>query len=220
MGGQEPDCADPVSQETAMSADNPPRTPLSRADVIAEARAMIEADGLDQLSLRRLADRLGVTAPALYAHVASKDDLLQAVTDGELDAILEHLRAREGDPVAALREFCHDYVDRALAHPNLYRALSAHPPWRGVVAAGAGDGTGAPPALSDRLKVVYDAVADAVAGGALRPINPLVALLVLWTAVHGLVEVLLLDVIGPEELRRRLVDELIGSTIAGLRAPQ
>jgi AcrR family transcriptional regulator len=205
-----------------MSEDNPPRAPLSRADVIAQARAMIEADGLDQLSLRRLADRLGVTAPALYAHVANKDDLVQAVTDGELDAILGQLQAREGDPVATLREFCHDYVGHALAHPNLYRALSTHPPWRGLVDAvdGTADGTGARAALSDRLKVVYDTLADAVDRGALRPIHPTVALLVLWTAVHGLVEVLLLDVIVSEELSRRLVDELIASTITGLRFPQ
>jgi AcrR family transcriptional regulator len=222
MGGQEPDRADGRAgrpRETTMSSESPTRAPLSRADVIAQARAIIEADGLDQLSLRRLADRLGVTAPALYAHVASKDDLVQAVTDGELDAIIGNLQAREDDPVAALRQLCLDYVDHALAHPHLYRALATHPPWQGVVEAAGGDGGGERSALTDRFKVIYDTVADAVARGALRPVEPMVALLVLWTAVHGLVEVLLLDVIPVEELRRRLVDEVIGSTIAGLSAP-
>jgi AcrR family transcriptional regulator len=215
-----------------MSSVTPPRAPLSRTDVIAEARAIIEADGLDQLSLRRLADRLGVTAPALYAHVAGKDDLVQAVTDGELDALIEHLRARDGDPVAALREFCHDYVDHALAHPNLYRALATHPPWGGMIDAVDGARHGVPPATGeagppsagpdapaarrDRFKAIYDTMGDAVAAGALRPIEPMVALLVLWTAVHGLVEVLLLDLIVGEEPRRRLADELIESVLTGL----
>ena len=202
-----------------MSSESPPRAPLSRADVIAQARALIEADGLEQLSLRRLADRLGVTAPALYAHVANKDDLVQAVTDGELDAIIEHLQAPEGDPVAALQQFCRDYVDHALAHPNLYRALATHPPWQGVVEAVDPNSSKARTGLTDRFSIIYDTVADAVDRGDLRPIEPMVALLVLWTAVHGLVEVLLLEVIPSAGIRDRLMDELISSTLSGLRAP-
>ena len=55
---------------------------LHREAIIAAARELIVADGLEALSLRRLAARLGVTAPALYAHVRDKQDLLRAVAQG------------------------------------------------------------------------------------------------------------------------------------------
>src|SRR5262245_16790040 len=57
------------------------RTTLSRAVVLREALALIDRDGLDRFSIRRLADHLGVTPMALYNHVSSKHELLQAVAE-------------------------------------------------------------------------------------------------------------------------------------------
>ena len=54
---------------------------LSRDRLIVEALAMLDQEGLDRFSIRRLADRLAVTPMAVYNHVQSKRDLLQAVAD-------------------------------------------------------------------------------------------------------------------------------------------
>lgn len=51
---------------------------LSRDRVVAAALEMIDSEGIDALSMRRLAARLGVEATALYNHVHTKDDLIQA----------------------------------------------------------------------------------------------------------------------------------------------
>src|SRR5215831_5461101 len=64
------------------------RPPLTRETVVAATRELIEDEGLEAVSFRRLAQRLGVTAPALYAYVSDKDDLLRSVTIGELMAIV------------------------------------------------------------------------------------------------------------------------------------
>ncbi|GAA1998052.1 TetR/AcrR family transcriptional regulator [Catenulispora subtropica] len=59
-----------------------PRTPLlSREGIVAAALALVDAEGLDALSTRRLAAELGVSGPSLYNHVATKDELLDAVVD-------------------------------------------------------------------------------------------------------------------------------------------
>lgn len=58
---------------------------LDRGHVFAEALAMLEAEGLAALTMRRLADRLGVSAMALYNHVADKDDLLRGVAEAMVD---------------------------------------------------------------------------------------------------------------------------------------
>lgn len=49
---------------------------LTRERIVAEAIALIDEDGLEGLSMRRLAARLGVRAPALYYHVADKSALI------------------------------------------------------------------------------------------------------------------------------------------------
>ena len=62
----------------------PVRTPLSRDRVLAAAVDLADASGIESVSMRRLADRLGVVPMALYKHVAGKDELL----DGMVDAVI------------------------------------------------------------------------------------------------------------------------------------
>jgi AcrR family transcriptional regulator len=57
------------------------RSKLTREALVGQALAMADADGLDAVTVRRLADRLGVTPMALYWHVKSKDELLIAMAD-------------------------------------------------------------------------------------------------------------------------------------------
>ncbi len=64
------------------------RTALSREAVVARALEIGTAEGLDAVSLRRLAQELGVTPMALYRHVRDKQDLINAMTEvvlGEID---------------------------------------------------------------------------------------------------------------------------------------
>ncbi|MEZ3160937.1 TetR/AcrR family transcriptional regulator C-terminal domain-containing protein [Microbacterium sp. BWT-B31] len=62
--------------------------PLNRQQVIDEALRLVDTDGLDALSLRKLATRLGVQAPTLYWHVQSKAELLDALADAIMDDAL------------------------------------------------------------------------------------------------------------------------------------
>lgn len=57
------------------------RHPLSRDRVVTAAVAVADEHGIEALSMRRLAKELGVEAMSLYHHVASKDDLLDAMVD-------------------------------------------------------------------------------------------------------------------------------------------
>ena len=72
---------------------NPPggeesrRRVLTRDRVVAEALAIISADGAATLSMRALAARLGVVPAALYRHVTSKDQLYDLILDGVLAEI-------------------------------------------------------------------------------------------------------------------------------------
>jgi AcrR family transcriptional regulator len=69
--------------------DHAPRLPLSRPRIARAALARIDVEGLDALSMRKLAGDLGVEAMSLYNHVRNKDDLLVAVSDLLHERILE-----------------------------------------------------------------------------------------------------------------------------------
>lgn len=58
---------------------------LDRQQVVDEALRLLDDEGLDALSLRTLAGRLGVQAPTLYWHIGSKVELLDALADAIMD---------------------------------------------------------------------------------------------------------------------------------------
>jgi AcrR family transcriptional regulator len=57
------------------------RTPLSKERVLNAAMALADLDGLEALSMRRLAQQLGVEAMSLYNHVANKGEILDGIVD-------------------------------------------------------------------------------------------------------------------------------------------
>ena len=67
----------------------PKRTPLSRERVLRAAIALADERGAQELTMRKLAQDLGVEAMSLYNHVASKDDLL----DGMIDIVFSEIEA-------------------------------------------------------------------------------------------------------------------------------
>jgi len=65
-----------------------PRVPITREAIASAALRVIDAEGLDGLSMRRLAEELGCQASALYTHVSGKEEVLQLVIDrvaGEIE---------------------------------------------------------------------------------------------------------------------------------------
>ena len=81
--------------------DHVARTPLSRERVVRAAVALADEHGIEALSMRRLAQELGVDPMSLYNHVANKDDLL----DGMVDQVVSEIDPAPsgGDWKATLR---------------------------------------------------------------------------------------------------------------------
>jgi AcrR family transcriptional regulator len=77
------------------------RTPLSRERVLRAAVALADRGGVAALSMRKLAQELGVEAMSLYHHVANKDDILDGIVDVVFSEI--ELPAGEADWKAAMR---------------------------------------------------------------------------------------------------------------------
>ncbi len=103
---------------------------LREALVQAATRA-VDKLGHPDVSLRPLADGLGVTQPAVYRHFKSKGELLNEVAMRswhELQAALAASLQGHADPVEAARASGRAYVRWALAHPHRFRLLSSRVP--------------------------------------------------------------------------------------------
>lgn len=98
------------------------RAPLSRERIAVAALALIDRDGLDACSMRRLGSELGVEAMALYHHFASKGRLLDAVMD-LLVREIELPPAGQAAPIERLRTALRSYRGIALRHPQAFPLL-------------------------------------------------------------------------------------------------
>ena len=101
---------------------------LTRERIVDAAAALVDAEGLDAVSVRRLAAELGVQGPSLYNHFATKNEILDAVADAVV-AQVDVSFFRTHDWRAALRLWAHSYRAVLSAHPNVVPML-AHGPGR------------------------------------------------------------------------------------------
>jgi AcrR family transcriptional regulator len=106
-----------------------PRAGLDTARVVQQAAQIADADGLDEVTLARVAQALGVRAPSLYNHVDGLSGLLRLLTLRSLGELTEALRdaavGRSGPD--ALRAVGRAYRAFAREHPGVYAATVRAP---------------------------------------------------------------------------------------------
>jgi AcrR family transcriptional regulator len=100
------------------------REPLSREAIATTALALIDAEGLEALSMRRLGAALGVEAMALYHHLPGKGDVLDAVQERLLEE-LELPPRGSVPPIERLRAMAAGYRAVAIRHPAAFPLLAA-----------------------------------------------------------------------------------------------
>ncbi|MCK2258259.1 TetR/AcrR family transcriptional regulator [Crossiella sp. S99.1] len=148
--------------------------------LLAAERMLVEAGTEEVLTLRAVAERVGVTTPSVYRHFASKDELVEAVCLRAWDGLGSRIReacARLTDPFIALGQCGRAYIRFALDHPVQYRVLMLRR-------------TETSPAAEACFGYMVDAVTACVATGALHG-EPRRLALSLWSAMHGCASLLI-----------------------------
>src|SRR5215218_2815751 len=101
----------------------PARTSLD--DIVAAGRLILEAEGLDGLTMQRVGSAVGVRAPSLYKRVQSRGDLVRLIADAvarELGDALDEA-ASTGDARADLPAIARAFRGLALTNPEAYGLL-------------------------------------------------------------------------------------------------
>ncbi|MET8003734.1 TetR family transcriptional regulator [Nonomuraea glycinis] len=99
-----------------------PPEKLTRQAVVEQALQLADAEGLGAVTIRRLATELGVAPTALYWHVKNKDELLSALADRLLSALVTDV-APDRSWHQRLRTMITALVDQTRAHPYLSALL-------------------------------------------------------------------------------------------------
>jgi TetR/AcrR family tetracycline transcriptional repressor len=114
---------EPASSGPRRAVGRVPRNTLSRAAVVKAALDLIDAEGLEALTMPKLAQRLGVGTMSLYRHVRDKDDLIDAVAEH----VMGDIRVPGGAPddwQGRVVGYVRLLRNAAIAHPALSRIVS------------------------------------------------------------------------------------------------
>jgi AcrR family transcriptional regulator len=181
--------------------------------IVGRAVEIVDAGGPEALSLRSLGRDLGVSAPALYDHISSKDDLLRLVAGvGYAELADRWSRIEPGDAEAWIRASSHAYVAFALERPGLFALMFRYRP-AFIEGPREVEDPAATAVFAQALVIVERAVDDGLLGGS----PPLELALGLWAAIHGVATVLSMSPEMTKELW--LVDLVIDGLLAGWKEP-
>jgi AcrR family transcriptional regulator len=189
-----------------------------RAEILCAAERLLRETGdQEAVSIRAVADAVGVTPPSIYLHFADKTDLIFAICErhfGQLDRTLQEAAAGSDDPLESLRLQGRAYVHFGIDHPEEYRILFMTRP--AATPEGWSDARVKKGAAFHHLVEAVQATLDA---GAIHPANAILVAFGLWAAMHGLTSLFVArpGLFGSE--REALIDHVLAVQIAGLVAP-
>ena len=178
---------------------------------------LLETGDESALSIRAIAEAVGVTPPSIYLHFADRNELVFAVVEegfrhlhGAMDEAVKGIE----DPMRRIEARGRAYIDFGLTHPEHYRILMMSSPEltperfgdvRLVDTADLG------PLLQD--------VRDAIEAGQIRGDDPLMVASGLWIMVHGITSLLIAKPDFPWPDRQALIEYLLNAYEYGLHDP-
>lgn len=187
-----------------------------REEILAAGtRLLLETGDEEAVSIRAIAQAVGVTPPSIYLHFADKTELIYAICEElfrRLDDEMAAAAAGVDDPIEELRRRGRAYVRFGLENAEAYRVLFMH---REDEIPETVD----PKELGDSATFMHlvEVVQRCLDAGRLRPADPMQLAVGLWVLVHGITS-LLISLPGfpwPDE-PERLADRLLDDHLQGL----
>ena len=177
---------------------------IQRSDIRTHATELYLCGGLRALSMRKLAGRLGVTAPALYRHYASKEEVLRdMVREAYRQSATYIYRALSAaTPLERFRRAGEENLDFALTHPRWYEMMYLSPERFGW--------SDYPPEVAAHAHATHqfwmDRVRECVDAGYLRAESDIRDVgMTMWAHSHGLITIYMRGLLGLSEAQFREV---------------
>jgi AcrR family transcriptional regulator len=184
---------------------------LLREEIIATAeRLLIERGSEEAVSIRAIAQAIGVSTPSIYLHFADKEELFVAVSEARFDQLTRlsnEAAAAASGPLDEIRRRGEAYIQFGLENPEQYRVLFLGKDAK----AAAPDDIAKWACLGDLIKAVNRAIEE----GSIDCDDPVLVSLGLWATAHGLVSLLISKPGIPWPPIDRLVDHVLHASAFG-----
>ena len=182
---------------------------------IAAAASLVEKEGFQSLTARKVASEIGYTVGTLYHVFRNFDDLvihLNAVTIDEMAALIQRHTRKKRNPEVRIRTMAEFYVQYATDHPDRWRLVFEHQAPRGIPT---------PLQMKERRDVMFEMVADNLKeispGRRAQQIDHTAT--ALWSGIHGICILALTGklYLGGAFSMTKLIDTLIDSVLNEFR---
>lgn len=158
-----------------------------RSDLIAAARQLVQEEGYEGLTIRKLAKRVGYAPMSVYSYFADKQDILLALAQDRFEILARRIEENTADdPLEALRAVMAEYAAFGLGNPNEYRTVfmteKTRPP--------AGMTFEELDANNPAMQALLGRVEACIAAGHLKG-DPFAIATMLWSVGHGTISLLI-----------------------------
>ncbi len=185
-----------------------------RQQILEAAREVFVTEGYENVSMRKIAEKIEYSPTTIYLYFKDKADLLNCLCEeifARLGAVLEKIFLEEADPVAKLKRGMRAYVDFGIENPNDYRVAF-------MINVGQRGDPAEQPATWKAYGFLRSTVEACIQSGHFRPLDPETATQTMWSAAHGITSLLIIHHEFPWADRNQLIGLVIEASVRGLSA--
>jgi len=191
---------------------------LLRQEILDAASELFVKDGYENVSMRRIAEKIEYSPTTIYLYFSDKTELLEQVcqeTFARLTQILARIQEQHADPLERLRRGLLAYIKFGLENPHHYRATFMMPVPEGVDHHHKDSETDMGMQAFDFLR---HTVSDFIAAKKLRDLDLELVSQTLWAGIHGLTSLLIIKCghfpfVAAEKLIHSMTDTLISGAL-------
>jgi AcrR family transcriptional regulator len=188
-----------------------------RQEILDAARALFVKDGYENVSIRKIADRIEYAPGTIYLYFKDKSDIFETLCEesfAKLSVRLGAIVADRGEPLEKLRRAGRAYVEFAVQNPNHYMAAFVLKSTYVSQAKGPTRFQSSGLACFNNLREV---VQQCVQHGRLRITDVEEVSQALWACVHGIATLLISQCGFPFVEQSRLIDRVVDLAVEGVR---
>ncbi|HET8923458.1 MAG TPA: TetR/AcrR family transcriptional regulator [Candidatus Acidoferrum sp.] len=187
-----------------------------RQEILDAASELFVRDGYENVSMRRIADKIEYSPTTIYIYFKDKAELLEQVckeTFGRLVQRLSKIMEQPGDSVERLKRGLIAYIEFGLENPHQYRATFMMPipedfdPQKFYEKDSPG---------MQAFSFLVRGVTECAQAGKIQTVNVELASQVLWAGVHGITSLLITDPTFPWVGRDKVIHSTVDTLVAGL----
>ncbi|MEO7675044.1 MAG: TetR/AcrR family transcriptional regulator [Pyrinomonadaceae bacterium] len=188
-----------------------------RREILDAARELFVSEGYENVSMRKIADRIEYSPTTIYLYFKDKTELLREICETtflKLGYEIEKSQSAGGNPLEVLRNGMLSYIHFGLSNPHHYDLVFISPNDKNF---NASEFTYENSMGKRAFELLVSSVAKCMSAGSIRTGDVALTAQTLWACIHGITSLLITHKGFPFHERRTLIESVVDTSINGLR---